>query len=173
MLTGGALMVAGQAFFTAMLLAGAGLPALDAVALLVVPVALTGIALLWLGPVVVSVAAGQPMWLGALALPGACAVWLLGTLGTDGLPDGAVLAVVEGALPAFSFAGALAVVGGGRVWRRLAGVSVIAVLAGALSSLVPSTSGGVLVGLAAAVGFLAWVSPSARQPAPRAQRTPP
>jgi hypothetical protein len=51
-LTGGALMVAGQVIFAVMLLAGAGLPVLDASALLVVPVILAGIGMLWLGPVV-------------------------------------------------------------------------------------------------------------------------
>lgn len=90
-LTGGALMVTGQAFFAVMQLAEAGLPALDAWALLVVPVVLTGIAVLWLGPVVLSVAAGQPGWIGAIALPGRYVVWLLGALGTDALTDGAVL----------------------------------------------------------------------------------
>jgi hypothetical protein len=163
-LTSGALMLAGQALFVAILLAGGRLPALDASALLVVPLALTSIAMLWLGPVVVAQAAGQPVWLGAIAFPGAYAVWLLGTIGTDALPDSAVPTIVEGALPVFSFAGALAVVGGGRVWRRLAGVSVIAALAGALSPLVPDASVIVLVGLVAAVGLLVLVSPRARLP---------
>ncbi len=85
-LTGGALMLAGQALFAVMLLAGGGLPALDASGLLVVPVILIGIALLWLGPVVVALAAGQPVWLGAIALPGAYAVWLLAAIGTVALP---------------------------------------------------------------------------------------
>lgn len=161
-LCGGALMLAGQALFAVMLLAGGGLPARDASGLLVVPVILTGIALLWLGPVVVALAAGQPVWLGAIALPGAYTVWLLATIGTVALPDGAVLTIVEGALPVLTFGGALAIVGGGPVWPRLAGVAVIAALAGALSPLVPSASGAVLIGLVAALGFLGWVSPRAR-----------
>jgi hypothetical protein len=161
-LTGGALMVAGQSIFAVMLLAGAGLPSLGASALLVIPVVLTGIVLLWLGPVVVATAARQPWWVGAIALPGGYAVWVLGTLGTDALPDGAVLTVVEGALPVLSFAGALAVVGGGGVWRRLAGVAVIAGVAGALGALSPGVGGVVHLGLVAAVGFLAWVSPRDR-----------
>ncbi|TVR20600.1 MAG: hypothetical protein EA387_11340 [Nitriliruptor sp.] len=165
-LTGGALMLAGQALFAVMLLAGGGLPALDASGLLVVPVILIGIALLWLGPVVVALAAGQPVWLGAIALPGAYAVWLLAAIGTVALPDGAVLTIVEGALPVLTFGGALAIVGGGPVWPRLAGVAVIAALAGALGPLAPSTSGAVLIGLVAALGFLAWVSPSANLPRP-------
>ncbi|MFO7962041.1 MAG: hypothetical protein R6U94_13965 [Nitriliruptoraceae bacterium] len=82
------------------------------------------------------------------------------------MPDGAVRTTVEGALLVFSVAGALAVVGGGQVWRRLAGVAVIAALAGALAPLVPSTSGAVRIGLVAALGFLAWVSPSAHLPRP-------
>ncbi len=96
-LTGGALMLAGQALFAVMLLAGGGPPALDASGLLVVPVILIGIALLW---------------------------------------------------------------------PRLAGVAVIAALAGALGPLAPSTSDAVLIGLVAALGFLAWVSPSANLPRP-------
>lgn len=86
-------MLAGQVILAVMPLTGAGLPSLDASALRVIPVALTGIVMLWLG------------------------------------------SVVEGALPMFRVAGALAVVGGGRVWRRLAAVAVIAGLVGALSHL--------------------------------------
>lgn len=161
-LNGGALMAAGQAIFAVMLLSGAALPALDASALLVVPVLLAGIVMLWLGPVVVAVAADQPGWIGAIAFPVGCAVWIVGTLWTDSLADGVVLSVVEGTLAVFSFAGALAVVGGGRVWRRLAGVAVIAGLAGAVSYRWQGASGVVILGLVAAVGFLAWVS----RPAP-------
>jgi hypothetical protein len=123
---------------------------------------LAGIVLLWLGPVVVAMAAGQPGWIGAIALPGGYAVWVLGTLGTSSLPDGAVLAIVEGALPVFAFAGALAVVGGGRVWYRLAGVAVIAGLVGALNYLLQGASAVVYVGLLVAFAFLAWVTPRAR-----------
>jgi hypothetical protein len=63
-LTGGALMVAGQAIFAIMLLARASMPSLDASAFLVVPVLLAGIALLWLAPVVVAggCGAGSPVW---------------------------------------------------------------------------------------------------------------
>jgi hypothetical protein len=106
-------------------------------------------------------AAGQPWWIGALALPGASLVWALGTLGSDALAEGTALTAVEGALPVLSFAGALAVVGGGPVWRRLAGVAVVAVLTGAINSLVPDAGGVVYVGLVAAVGFLSWVAPRA------------
>ena len=109
-------------------------------ALLVVPVTLTGIAMLWLG---------------ATALPGAYAVRLPATIGTDALPDGATLTIVEGALAVFGSVDARAIVGGGRVWHRLAGVAVIATLAGALSPLASSASGAVRIGLVAAVGFLA------------------
>ncbi len=80
------------------------------------------------------------------------------------LADGTVLAIIEGALPVFSLTGALAAVGGGRVWRRLAGVAVIATLAGTLALLLPGTLGMVLIGLVVAIGFLAWVSPQARPP---------
>lgn len=74
-------------------------------------------------------------------------------LAGGGLPalDASVTAV-ESAPPVFSVSGALAIVGGGRAWRRLAGVAVIAALAGALSPLVPSASGAVLMGIVAAVG---------------------
>jgi hypothetical protein len=159
---GGALMAAGQVIFTVMLLAGAGLPSLDASALLVVPVILAAIVMLWLGPVVVAMAAGQPGWIGAMALPGGYAVWIVGTLGTSSLPDGAVLTIVEGALPVFSFAGALAVVGGGRVWHRLAGMAVIAGVTGALNYLLPGASAVVYVGLLVAFAFLVWITPRTR-----------
>jgi hypothetical protein len=163
-LTGGALMVAGQLILVALLLAGAALPRLDASALVVVPSLLAAIVLLWLGPVVVAVAASQPGWIGALAFPGGCAVWAVGTLMTDALADGGVLAAVEGALPVFSFAGALAVVGGGRVWRRLTAVAVVAGLSGATSFLLDGVSGVARVGLVVAVGLLAWMSPGTRPP---------
>lgn len=160
-LTGGALMVAGQVL-VAVLLTGAGLPSLDASVLLIVPVLIAGIVMLWLGPVVVAMAAGQPGWIGAIALPGGYAVFVLGTLGTSPLSDGAVLAIVEGALSVFSFAGTLAVVGGGRVWRRLFGVAVIAGVAGALSHLFQNASVVVPIGLLMAIGFLAWIAPRTR-----------
>ena len=162
-LTGGALMAAGQLVFTVVLFAGDGLPSLDASALLVVPVILAGIVMLWLGPVVVAMAAGQPAWIGAIALPGGYAVWVLGALGASSLPDSAVLAIVEGGLPVFAFAGALAVVGGGRVWYRLAGVVVIAGLAGALNHLLQGPSAVVYLGLLVAFAFLAWVTPRTRR----------
>jgi hypothetical protein len=159
--TGGALMVAGQLILVLVLSAGAGLPALDGSALLALPAALAGVVMLWIGPVVVSVAAGRSGWLGAVAFPGGCLLWILGTLGTDLVVDDAVLTVVEGALPVVSFAGALAVVGGGRVWLRLAGVAVIAGLTGALGYLVQDAPAVVYVGLVAAIGSLAWVAPRA------------
>lgn len=104
----------------------------------------------------------QPAWIGAIAFPVGCAVWLVGTLWTDSLADGAVLTVAEGTLPVFSFAGALAVVGGGLVWPRLAGVAGIAGLAGVVSYLFQGASSVVHVGLVAAIGFLAWVAPRTR-----------
>jgi len=48
-LTGGALMVAGQVIFAAMLLAGAAFRSVDALVLLVVSVVLTTSAMLWSG----------------------------------------------------------------------------------------------------------------------------
>jgi hypothetical protein len=161
--TGGALMVAGQVVLAGMLVAGDGLPPLDVSALLVVPVILGGIVLLWLGPVLVTMAAGQSAWIGAIALPGGYAVWVLGTVATSSLSEGGVLAFVDGALPVFAFAGALAVVGGGRVWYRLAGVAVIAGLAGALNHLLQGASAGVYAGLLVAFVFLAGVTPRTRR----------
>ena len=163
-LTGGALMVAGQVIFVVLLLAGAALPQLDSSALVVIPVLLTGIVVLWLGPVVVALAAGQPGWIGALVFLGGCAVWGVGTFMAGSLSDGAMLTAVDAALPVFSFAGSLAVVGGGRVWRRLAGVAVIAALSGASSYGLEGVSGVVYVGLLVAIGYLAWISPRTRQP---------
>ena len=168
--TGGVLMVAGQVVLAVLLFAGDGLPSIDASALLVLPVILAGIVLLWLGPVVVAMAAGQPAWIGAIALPGGYAVWVLGTLGASSLPDGAVLALVEGGLPVFAFAGALAVVGGGRVWHRLAGVAVIAGLAGALNHLLQGASASVYLGLLVAFAFLAWGTPRTRPSSTPASR---
>jgi hypothetical protein len=163
-LTGGGLMVAGLAIFAVMLLAGASLPSLDATGLLVVMVVLAGLALLWMGPVVVAVAGGQPAWVGAIAFPVGYAVVLVGTVLAGSFTDGVTLAVVEVALPVFGYAGALAVVGGGRVWRRLAGVAVIAGLWGAIGYPLQGVVGLGLVGLSVAVGFLAWVAPRARPP---------
>ncbi len=160
--TGAGLMVAGQAIFAVLPLTGAALPALDASALVVVPVILAGAVMLWFGPVVVALAAGQPGWIGAMALPGGYVVWILGTLGTISLADGAVLTVVEGALPVFSVAGALAVVGGGRVWTRLAGVAAIAGLAGALSYQFQAPPPVTYLGVVVAFGFLVWVAPHTR-----------
>jgi hypothetical protein len=157
-LAGGVLMVVGQVILVIMLLAGAPMPSLDVTGLLVGPVLLAGIALLWLGPVVVAMAGGQPAWIGAIAFPAGFAVWALGTVLAEGLSDSVALSVVEGALPVFSFAGALAVVGGGRVWPRLAGVAVIAGLWGAISYPLEAVVGRVIVGLTAAVAFLVWVS---------------
>jgi hypothetical protein len=168
--TGGALMVAGQVVLAVMLFVGDGLPSLDASALLVLPVILAGIVLLWLGPVVVAMAADQPAWIGAIALPGGYAAWVLGTLGASSLPDGAVLAIAEGGLPVFAFAGALAVVGGGRVWYRLAGVAVIAGLAGALNHALQGSSAVVYLGLLVAFAFLAWVTPRTRPSSTPASR---
>lgn len=121
---------------------------------------LTGGALMVAGQV--ALAARQPAWIDAIAFPVGCAVWLVGTLWTDSLADGAVLTVAEGTLPVFSFAGALAVVGGGLVWPRLAGVAGIAGLAGVVSYLFQGASSVVHVGLVAAIGFLAWVAPRTR-----------
>jgi hypothetical protein len=163
-LTGGGMMVAGQAIFAVMLLAGASLPSLDASAFLVVPVLLAGIVFLWLGPVVVAVASGQPAWAGAIAVPAGYAVWIVGTVLSDSLADGATLSAVEGALPVFAFAGALAVVGGERVWWRLSGVTTIAGLWGAISYPLQGMVGLAIVGLSLAVGFLAWVSPRTLPP---------
>jgi hypothetical protein len=162
MLTGGALMVAGQVIFTVMALTAVGLPSLDTSGLLVALLGLIGVVLLWLGPVVVAMAAGQPGWIGAIALPGGYAVWILGTVGASSLADGAVLTAVESALPVLSFAGALAVVSGGRVCHRLAGVTVIAGLAGAFGFRSQGASAAASVGLLAAFGFLAWVAPRSR-----------
>ena len=131
---------------------------------------LAGIVMLWLGPVVVAMAAGQPGWIGAIALPGGYAVWVLGTLGASSLPDGAVLAIAEGGLPVFAFAGALAVVGGGRVWYRLAGVAVIAGVAGVLNHLLQGPSAVVYLGLLVAFAFLAWVTPRTRPASTPASR---
>jgi hypothetical protein len=170
-LTGGVLMVVGQVILVIMLLAGAPMPSLDVTGLLVGPVLLAGIALLWLGPVVVAVAGGQPAWVGALAFPAGFAVWAVGTVLTQGLADGVTLSVVEGALPVFSFAGALAAVGGGRVWPRLAGVAVIAGLWGAISYPLEAVVGRVIVGLTAAVAFLVWVSLRTPPPISRGHRS--
>ncbi len=165
-LIGGALMVAGQLIFALMVLSGVALPSLDASAVLVVPALLTGIAMLWLGPVVVATPAGRPAWIGVIAFPCAYAVWVAGVLWAGSLPDGAVLTIVEGSLSVISFVGALAVVSAGRVWRRFVGVAVIAGLTGMASYLLRDVSGVVHVGLVMAVGFLAWMSPRARPPRP-------